>query len=133
MKYFLHHIKSPQILNCGLFYKSDYDLSKLYQYPTMTGGMSELRKEINKELETYVDTKSYKAKGKFIISFIINPEGMISDIDIEPKVENSDRFFEDIKSAMKKIKPKWNPAKIKGKPVSTKFRIPFNFKTTDLD
>ncbi|MFZ4928547.1 energy transducer TonB [Chryseobacterium sp. Mn2064] len=114
-------------------YRSDYDLSKLYQYPMLTGGMSELRKEIKKELENYQDTESYKAKGKFIISFIIDPEGAISDVDIEPKVENSDRFFEDIKSAIKKIKPKWSPAKIKGKPVSTKFRMPFNFATRNLD
>jgi len=113
-------------------YKPDYDLSKLYQYPDLPGGSHELRKEIHKKLEGYLDPTSYSANGKFIISFTIDTDGSISTVDIEPKIDNSEQFFEDIKFILKKIKVKWNPGKIKGQPIKSKFRMPFNFKSRDL-
>ncbi|MEJ5048807.1 hypothetical protein WH221_03165 [Chryseobacterium culicis] len=114
-------------------YKSDYDISKIYQPAELPGGVKELRKEIHKKLEGYLDSESYNPKGKFIISFIIDADGSISTVDIEPKVDNSEQFFEDIKFILKKIKVKWNPGKIKGQSIKSKFRMPFNFKSADLD
>ncbi len=53
------------------------------------------------------------------------------NIDIEPKVKNSELLFEDIKFGLKRIKGKWEPAKIKGIPVKSKFRFPLNFDGDD--
>ncbi|RQO40466.1 hypothetical protein DBR39_05840 [Chryseobacterium sp. KBW03] len=114
-------------------YKSDYDISKIYQPAELPDGLRELRKEIHKKLEDNIDPESYNPKGKFIISFIIDTDGNISNVDVEPKIENSEKFFEDIKSIMKRIKVKWNPGKIKGIPIRSKFRMPFNFKSSERD
>ncbi|MGA9212718.1 hypothetical protein, partial [Kaistella sp.] len=53
-------------------YKSDYDISKVYQSSEIPGGMGAFRKEIYKNLEAYLDYDSYKPKGKFIVFFEVN-------------------------------------------------------------
>lgn len=111
-------------------FKSDYDITKVFKSPELPGGVNAFRKEVHKNLEGYLDWDAYKPKGKFIVFFEIDTDGKISNIEIEPKVANSETFFEDIKFAIKKVKGKWMPAKINGTPVKYKFRMPLNF---DLD
>lgn len=112
-------------------YKSDYDISNVYQSPELPGGMGAFRKEIYKNLTAYLDFDSYKPKGKFIVFFEVNTDGKISNIDIEPKIANSDQFFDDIKFVIKKVKGKFTPAKLKGVPIKSKFRLPLNFDLQD--
>lgn len=71
--------------------------------------------------------ESYQAKGKFIVFFTIDKDGSTKVMDVEPKVKNGEQLIEDIKFAFKKVKQKWEPAKINGEPVQTNIRIPINF------
>ncbi|WP_300685914.1 energy transducer TonB [Chryseobacterium sp.] len=112
-------------------YKSDYDINKAYQSAPLPGGMGAFRKEMKKSLQDYLDTDSYQPKGRFLVSFAVDIDGTITDIDIEPKVENYETFLEGVKFAMKKIKGKWTPAKRKGEPVKSWYRIPIDFNSTD--
>ncbi len=112
-------------------YKSDYDIAKAYQSAAIPGGVGAFRRDARESLRNYLDWDSYSPQGTFIISFAIDTDGEITNVDIEPKVENNKVLLEDIKFALKKIKGKWTPAKTNGVPVRSWFRIPINFNTID--
>ncbi|MGN7707809.1 hypothetical protein [Chryseobacterium sp. 22543] len=112
-------------------YKPDYDIIKAYQSAAIPGGMKAFRKDVLESLYNYLDWESYNPKGTFIISFAIDENGDIVNVDLEPKVENNKILLEDVKFALKKIKGKWSPAKTKGVPVSSWFRMPINFNSRE--
>jgi hypothetical protein len=114
-------------------YKPDYDIAKSYESAAIPGGIKAFRKEVRESLINYLDWESYNPKGTFIISFAVDTDGDITNVDIEPKVENNKILLEDIKFALKKIKGKWIPAKTNGVPVRSWFRMPFNFKSSERD
>lgn len=112
-------------------FKEDYDITKNANHSEFPGGINEFRKEVIKNLMAYLDYNSYRPRGKFVVLFNIDESGKIENIDIEPKVANSERFFDDIKFAIKRVKGKWEPAKINGTSVKSKFRFPINFGNGD--
>ena len=97
----------------------------------MLGGMKAFRKEVVESLNNYLDWETYNPKGTFLISFSIDENGDITNVDIEPKVENNKILLEDVKFALKKNKRKWSPAKKNGTPVKSWFRMPINFNSRE--
>ncbi|MBO9691222.1 hypothetical protein [Chryseobacterium sp.] len=112
-------------------YKPDYDIVKSYQSASMPGGMKAFRKDVLESLSNYLDWESYNPKGTFLISFAIDENGDITNVDLEPKVENNKILLEDVKFALKKIKGKWSPAKTNGTSVKSWFRMPINFNSRE--
>lgn len=109
-------------------YKEGYDTNTMISKPTFPpDGIYSFREEVLKNLFAYIDFESYQAKGKFIVFFTIDKDGSTKVMDVEPKVKNGEQLIEDIKFAFKKVKQKWEPAKINGEPVQTNIRIPINF------
>lgn len=109
-------------------YKEGYDTNTMISRPSFSpNGIYSFREEILKNLYAYIDFASYQVKGKFIVFFIIDKDGSTKVLDIEPKVKNGEQLIEDIKFAFKKIKQKWEPAKINGEPVQFSIRMPINF------
>ena len=63
----------------------------------------------------------------------IDKQGKVTNLDITPKVENSEGFLRDLKFAVKKIKKNWTPSKCNNVPVDSKIRIRLNFVTESAD
>ncbi len=108
-------------------YQVHYDITKKIVPPHYHGGISAFSQEVKKNLEAYIDWDTYTPHGKFIVSFVVEKDGNISNIDIEPKVPNSEMFFEDIKFSIKKVKGKWTVAKVFEKEIKYTFKWPLNF------
>lgn len=108
-------------------FQENYDITQTAHRALYPGGIDEFRKEVIRNIGGYIDYDSYKPRGKFVLLFNIDENGKMDNIDIEPKVQNSERLFEDIKFGLKRIKGKWEPAKINGIPILSKYRFPLNF------
>ncbi|RQP11925.1 MAG: hypothetical protein EAS48_05875 [Chryseobacterium sp.] len=108
-------------------FKTGYDIPQIYRAAEVEGGKEAYRKEIIKNLHGYIDWDLYLPNGKFIVTFDITSNGKVENMEIEPKVQNSKDFFDNIKFAVKRVNSKWTPAKIKGIPIDTRVRLSLNF------
>ena len=97
------------------------------------GGDEAFRAEFHKMVNGYIDLRQYFVNGIFYFTFNIDVNGKIKNLDIVPKVKNSDMFIEDMMFAMKKIKTKWKPALQNNQPVESKYILSVNFTTDHFD
>lgn len=97
------------------------------------GGDEAFLAEFHKMVNGYIDLRQYAVNGTFYFTFIIDVNGKIKNLNIVPKVKNSDMFIEDMMFAMKKIKTKCKPALQNEKPVESKYILSFNFITDHFD
>lgn len=97
------------------------------------GGDAAFTKEFLKMIHSYIDLRQYAVNGKFIFVFDIDENGKVNNLDVLPKVKNSEMFMEDMKFAIKKVKPKWKPAIKDDKPVISKKIIKINFTSDHFD
>ena len=97
------------------------------------GGEEAFSAELHKMINGYIDLRQYAVNGTFYFTFIIDEKGKIKNLNIIPKVKNSDMFIEDMMFAMKKIKKRWNPALQNGQPVESKYILSINFTSDHYD
>ncbi|MFY1047994.1 energy transducer TonB [Chryseobacterium sp. GP-SGM7] len=97
------------------------------------GGDSAFSKEFLKMIHGYIDLNKYAVNGLFTFVFDVNAEGKIENLNVLPKVKNSELFIEDMDFAIKKVKKKWRPAMHDGKPVISKKVIKINFTSDHFD
>ena len=109
-------------------YKSDYDILKDFKIAEFPGGINKFRKEFTTKLMNNLDFNAYTPSGRFTVFFTVNTDGTISNIETEPKLENSEKFFKDISNSILKVKTKWKPAEISGNIVRYNFRLPLVFQ-----
>ena len=95
------------------------------------GGDSAFSQEYLKMIHAYIDLGKYAVNGQFV--FDINPNGKISNLDVLPKVKNSEMFIEDMQFVIKRVKQKWKPAMKEGIPVVSKKVIKINFTSDHFD
>ncbi|OYU83258.1 MAG: hypothetical protein CFE24_12075 [Flavobacterium sp. BFFFF2] len=109
----------------------DYDITSLITQPEFPGGIEEFKKKVFKNFHGFIDWNTFNPRGTFTVFFEIDTDGKISNIEIEPKVANSELFFEDIKYAVKRVKERWTPAKLRETPTKFKYRWPIRFNSID--
>lgn len=97
------------------------------------GGDSAFSQEYLKMIHAYIDLGKYAVNGQFVFIFDINSNGKISNLDVLPKVKNSEMFIEDMQFAIKRVKQKWKPAMKEGIPVVSKKVIKINFTSDHFD
>ena len=99
---------------------------KVYEYienmPTFNGNLNQW---LLLNLKYPVEAMNKKEQGKVIVQFIVSENGEVS----EPKIIRSvspalDKEACRIVLAM----PKWNPGKLKGKPVAVRYMLPISFR-----
>lgn len=105
-------------------------VSKNAEFP---GGDSAFSKEFLRMIHGYIDMSKYAVNGQFTFLFDINTEGRIENLNVLPKVKNSELFIEDMDFAIKKVKKKWKPAMQNGLPVVSKRVIKINFTSDHFD
>ncbi|MGC4129452.1 MAG: energy transducer TonB [Bergeyella sp.] len=88
------------------------------------GGINAFR---NKMMQNF-DTSGFEGSGDKItttVVFIVERDGTISGV----KADGADAYFNrEAERTIKKIKGKWNPAKVNGQPVRSYFRFPVSMK-----
>lgn len=86
---------------------------------TFEGGISSFRNEFAKN----VNINKVQGKGIFrtVVTFVVERDGTISDLKASGENQS---FNEQAVRAIKKIKTKWSPAKVKGTTVRSRFRFP---------
>lgn len=97
------------------------------------GGDNAYRNELYKMIHGYIDLSTYAANGIYTFSFDIDIDGKTKNLNVTPKVKNSELFIEDMLFCMKKIKTKWAPATENGVPVKSRYTIKINFVTDHFD
>lgn len=99
---------------------------KVYEYienmPTFNGNLNQW---LLQNMKYPVEAMNKKEQGKVIVQFIVSENGEVS----EPKIIRSvspalDKEACRIVVAM----PKWNPGKLKGKPVAVRYMLPITFR-----
>ncbi|WP_419495391.1 hypothetical protein [Chryseobacterium bernardetii] len=103
------------------------------QYAEFPGGDAAFTKEFLQMIHSYIDLGKYAVNGKFVFVFDVNTNGKIENLDVLPKVKNSEMFIDDMKFAIKKVKKKWKSAMKDGLPVVSKKIIKINFTSDHFD
>ncbi|MEG0927767.1 MAG: energy transducer TonB [Chryseobacterium sp.] len=104
-----------------------------YQNAEFPGGDEAFTKEFLQMIYSYIDLKKYAVNGKFVFVFDVNTAGKVENLDVLPKVKNSEMFIDDMRFAIKKVKKKWKPAMKDGTPVVSKKIIKINFTSDHFD
>jgi|TARA_R110000737_G_scaffold53512_1_gene75135 protein TonB len=91
------------------------------QFP---GGMAELQKYIASNINYPQTSIEMNEQGKVYLSFVVEPDGTISNIVVERGVSSDlDREAKRVVRGM----PKWTPGEAGGKKARTRCRLPINF------
>ena len=95
------------------------------QMPMYPGGMQELMKYLQKNIQYPQDAKEKGIQGRVIVQFIVEKDGTINDTKVVRKIDPSlDNEALRVINAMQK----WEPGKHKGEAVSVKYTVPVAFK-----
>lgn len=95
----------------------------IYTAAEFPGGIPAIRRHIGQEMDIF----KFKESGQFksITTFDVNPDGSISSIST---TENSPILNKEMDRIMKKLKTKWKPGTINGRPVKTKYTMPMGLE-----
>lgn len=100
----------------------------IYDFPEVEaqfkGGKAKFQKYIGNNIVYPVEAIEKNITGTVYLAFVVGKDGSISDVRVERGVhELLDRAAKDVVRDM----PKWKPAKVKGKKVATRMRLPIVF------
>jgi protein TonB len=94
------------------------------QLPEFPGGYTKFLKFVNTNLKYPTGTKEIVSR--VIITFVVNRDGSLSDLEIAGRRQNP--LFEREALRVMKKSPKWKPGKIEGKVVRTQYTVPILFQ-----
>ena len=97
-------------------------VEKMPEYP---GGSAALFEYLSKNVKYPADAEKKKIEGRVLVTFVVNTDGSITDIEVVRKACPS-LYAEAVRgiSGM----PKWIPGEQKGQKVRVKYTIPLNFR-----
>ncbi len=98
--------------------------------PEYPGGREKLYDDIYSNITYPEMEKENNIQGTVYISFIVEKAGNITDIRIDRGVNGGPNLSKEALKAVKKLKP-FTPAKLDGKPVRYRYRIPIKFTPRD--
>lgn len=107
-----------------------YEFTSINSAPTFPGGMENFYRYLRSTVKYPKEAQEKNIQGKVFLSFIVEKDGMLSDIKVERKLgagtdEEAVRVL--------KESPKWIPGIQDNKIVRVKFNIPMNFSLTSND
>ena len=93
--------------------------------PEFPGGTAALLEYLRKNIKYPAICRENNIQGRVIVSFIVNRDGSIVDLEVVKSVNPSlDKEALRVVACM----PKWKPGSQRGKPVRVKYTIPVNFR-----
>ena len=97
-------------------------VEKMPEYP---GGQAALFEYLSKNVKYPADAEKQKIEGRVLVTFVVNTDGSITDIEVVKKAFPSlDAEAVRVISGM----PKWTPGEQKGQKVRVKYTVPLNFR-----
>lgn len=95
------------------------------QMPEYPGGQAALFEYLSKNIKYPADAEKKKIEGRVLVTFVVNTDGSITDIEVVRKAFPSlDAEAVRVISGM----PKWIPGEQKGQKVRVKYTVPLNFR-----
>lgn len=103
--------------------------SKYVEFPdssaTFTGGQSALQKWLRSNLSYPEKSKNMEVQGTVYLEFLVMANGSIANVEI---VKGLDSHIDNEAKRIGQIMPNWKPAVHNGKNVTSKMRLPIQFK-----
>ena len=97
-------------------------VEKMPEYP---GGQAALFEYLQKNVKYPADAEKKKVEGRVLVTFVVNTDGSITDIEVVRKTFPSlDAEAVRVISGM----PRWKPGEQKGQKVRVKYTVPLNFR-----
>ena len=97
-------------------------VEKMPEYP---GGQAALFEYLSKNVKYPEDAAKKKIEGRVLVTFVVNTDGSITDIEVVKKAFPSlDAEAVRVISGM----PKWVPGEQKGQKVRVKYTVPLSFR-----
>ena len=97
-------------------------VEKMPEYP---GGQAALFEYLSKNVKYPADAEKKKIEGRVLVTFVVNTDGSITDIEVVRKAFPSlDAEAVRVISGM----PKWIHGEQKGQKVRVKYTVPLNFR-----
>lgn len=97
-------------------------VEKMPEYP---GGQAALFEYLQKSVKYPADAEKKKVEGRVLVTFVVNTDGSITDIEVVRKTFPSlDAEAVRVISGM----PKWKPGEQKGQKVRVKYTVPLTFR-----
>ena len=97
-------------------------VEKMPEYP---GGQAALFEYLSTNVKYPADAEKKKVEGRVLVTFIVNTDGSITDIEVVRKAFPSlDAEAVRVISGM----PKWIPGEQKGQKVRVKYTVPLTFR-----
>ena len=93
--------------------------------PEYPGGIPALSAFLSENIKYPKSALEDSISGRVIISFIVEKNGKISDVQVARSVHPS---LDEEAARVVKMMPKWTPGIQNGKPVRVRFTLPVNFK-----
>ena len=100
-------------------------IRELDDLPVFPGGMSQLVRWLTQNLKYPETAKNEKVSGKVLVSFVINADGVVTDVKL---VKPVDQRLDKEALRVVRMMPKWQPGLINGKPCKTLVNLPIVFK-----
>lgn len=97
------------------------------------GGAAAYKELLRKYMYTYLNSDFYTLTGDFTFTLTIDATGKVIDIAGDPKVLNSDVFFDDMQYVVRRIKKNWSPASCNGQPVKSEMKMKMSFSSMSAD
>ena len=97
-------------------------VEKMPEYP---GGQAVLFEYLQKNVKYPADAEKKKVEGRVLVTFVVNTDGSITDIEVVRKTFPSlDAEAVRVISGM----PRWKPGEQKGQKVRVKYTVPLTFR-----
>lgn len=112
---------------------SEESLDSVYLYPDeramFPGGDAACQEWLRDRVRYPADCQREKLEGRVLVTFVVRYNGIITDAKVVHKVDP--RLEEEALYAIRSM-PKWIPAKMKGKAVSSRYTIPVLFSLKEM-
>lgn len=102
-----------------------YEMFDIQKEPSFPGGLQEMYKWLNKNVEYPEMAKESGTSGQVVLTFVVGKDGSISDVNIVKDIGGG--CGKSVKSTVEKM-PKWSPGEANGHPVKVRYTLPFKFK-----
>lgn len=104
-----------------------------FQAASFEGGAAAYKGILRKYMYTYLNSDFYTLTGDFTFTLTIDAMGRVIDVTGDPKVLNSDVFFDDMQYVVRRIKKDWKPAMCNGQPVKSEMKLKMSFSSLSAD
>lgn len=104
-----------------------------FEPASFEGGAKAYKQLLSDNMFKFLNSDFYTINGEFTFTLKIDEKGKVYDAEGNPKVMNSNIFFDDMQYVVRRIKNNWTPAKCNNVPVSSEMNIQMNFKSIATD